>query len=199
MIRSPPHLTILLRTSWMMFEGRKAYLRPFSHLSFEASPRMLSCLWDPRLKYQGVQCAWLLANRFTTVVPQHLNNLWVAGSPKLHTWAFFAPCLRASAWRFATLLKYLGHMVTPFLWHLSRIFFTRPFRVLQWVPPFLKQIGHCCCVVYLEGDSFPPHWFLDFLTGHLHCFQFQDIDVGAYASLMQATCLWKTGCSCEPP
>ena len=38
MIRSPSHFTSLSRTLSMMFGGGKAYLKPFSHLSFKAFP-----------------------------------------------------------------------------------------------------------------------------------------------------------------
>ena len=60
----------------------------------------------------------------------HLNNLWLAGSPKLHSWAFL-PLDRASAQRFTTTLSYSRHTITKFSWHLS--------NVLQWVPPSFNR------------------------------------------------------------
>ena len=64
MIRSTPHLTSLPRTSWMMFGSGKAYLRPFGHLSFEASPPDVLLSERSRLKYWYTICKqqtdWLL-------------------------------------------------------------------------------------------------------------------------------------------
>ena len=129
MTRSPPHLTSLPMTSWMMFGGRKACLRSFGYLSFKASPPNALLFERPRMKYWGTLCACLLANWSTTRVPHHLNNLLLAGSPKLPSWVFLH-LDRAYTQKFPTPLRYSGHTVTPFSWHMIKIFLSRSFRIL---------------------------------------------------------------------
>ena len=130
MIRSLSHLTSLPRTNCMMFRCGKTYLQPFGYLSFKAPPQDHLLSKRSKLKY-CVTC--LKANRSTNGVPHHSYNLWLDESPKLHFWDFL-PLHRASTNRLATPLRYYGHTIIPFLWHLSKIFLARLFRVLQWVP-----------------------------------------------------------------
>ena len=156
MIRTPLHLTSLPRTRWIMFGHGTAYPRPFSHLFFRASHPNVLLSGRSRQKYWGTLCVWLPANQCNTGVPHQLNNLQLAGSPKLYSWAFL-PLDGRYSWRFDTPLRYSGHTITPFMWHLSMMFFKRPL-VLQWVPPSFNRYAtgvvlSICMIVYPLIDS----------------------------------------------
>ena len=102
--------------------------------------------------------------------PQHLNNLWLAVSPKLHsTPKLSCPCI--------------GHMPgdLPYLWGILTILLPHSCEI--WARSSLQDhlgscnesslhqhIGHCHCVVCLEGDSLTPHCFLKLVIGHPHFF-----------------------------
>ena len=81
---------------WCLEVGRNAWC-PLATSPSRHLPQMFSCLrglgWNIGLPCE-LDCLQL-AKRSTTWVPQHLNNLWQDGSPKLHSWSFL-PLDRAS-------------------------------------------------------------------------------------------------------
>ena len=122
----------------MVFRGGKAYLRPFGYLSFKASPPDALSFKRSRLKYWGTLCDQLFANGSTNRIPQHLNNLWLAGSSKLHSWDFLS-CIGHLPRGLPHLWGILGTLLPQFLWHLSTTILLRLFRVFQWMPPSFNR------------------------------------------------------------
>ena len=113
------------------FEVRRLTLGPlFTSPSRHLHPDALMSERSMR-KYWGTLWAQLLAKRSTIGVPQCLNNLWQAGSPRPYSWAFL-PLHRASAQGFDTPLRCSGQTIMPFLWHFSRIFLARPQMLSIW-------------------------------------------------------------------
>ena len=104
-----------------MFWDGKAYLRPPCHFTFGASHPEAFLSERSTLGYWGTFNVLLLTNKSTTEVSHHMNSLWQPRVPRLHNIASY-PLDRVSALIFAAPWSYIGQTVTPYLWHLSKIF-----------------------------------------------------------------------------
>ena len=147
---------------------------------------MLYCLGHPGWN-RGPLSACLLANKSTAGVPHHLYNLWLPRSLS------FTPEL-SCPWHLPGGLPHPWGNLDILLPHSCDIWLDFPCKTilsLAMSPFLIQQIGYCCCVVYLEGDGLPYHYFLNFhiVSGSTNLIG------GCSCPSLQATCLWMIGCS----
>ena len=183
------HFTSLLRTNVICFGGGNAYLRHFGHFTPNALLSERS-----RLKYWGILMPCWLTNTSIIGTPYHLNSLQQVGLLKTPLLSFL-PLDRACAMTSATPQRYSWHITTPFLWHRSNIFFTKPFSFFNGCCPPSADRPLLSWLSIWKETTFP-------LISFLNCWHaIQTVSNSRCrppcpSSL--AICLWRTGCSCVP-
>ena len=189
-----PHHTSLLKTSWMVLGGWKAYLSCSDHLSFIMSPRC-SIVWEVQGEVLGYS---VLACLKTDLLLGCLTT-WIACDRCVPLDSIPEPSCQWLVHLLRSLPLHWGIQGPP-LNHLHGVgvgsFFTDHSGSCSRCHT-LQHIAYYCCVVCLGGNGFPPHLIFTPPRDHPYCLHFKDCNVHMCSCpFFLATCPWRVAHSC---